>query len=137
MYDRWYGVGHAGDGDLGGQDRLADLCGHRNVLDALLVQLVAEALETGAWEMPGIVLAGALAWRGKPGCRSAHAQQLVTVAKRRDELPVTFAAFDAGELSMDQVAPIATKAPRWADARVVRVRQAGDGDAAAAGVALL
>ena len=42
------------------EDRLADLCGHRNVLDALLVQLVAEALETGAWEMHGIVLAGAL-----------------------------------------------------------------------------
>ena len=37
------------------EDRLADLCGHRNVLDALLVQLVAEALETGAWEMDGIV----------------------------------------------------------------------------------
>ena len=36
------------------EDRLADLCGHRNVLDALLVQLVAEALETGAWEMDGI-----------------------------------------------------------------------------------
>ena len=26
------------------EDRLADLCGHRNVLDALLVRLVAEAL---------------------------------------------------------------------------------------------
>ena len=43
------------------EDRLADLCGHRNVLDALLVRLVAEALETGVWEMPGIVLAVALA----------------------------------------------------------------------------
>ena len=43
------------------------------------------------------------------GLSSAHAQQLVTVAKRRDELPVTFAAFDAGELSLDQVVPIATQ----------------------------
>ena len=100
------------------EDRLADLCGHRNTLDALLVQLVAEALETGAWEMDGIHSpAHWLAW--KAGLSSAHAQQLVTVAKRRGELPVTFAAFDAGELSLDQVVPIATRAPRWADARVV------------------
>ena len=96
------------------EDRLADLCGHRNTLDALLVQLVAEALETGAWEMDGIHSpAHWLAW--KAGLSSAHAQQLVTVAKRRGELPVTFAAFDAGELSLDQVVPIATRAPRWAD----------------------
>jgi hypothetical protein len=96
------------------EDRLADLCGHRNTFDALLVRLVAKSLETGAWEMPGIATpAHWLAW--KAGLSSAHAQQLVTVAKRRDELPVTFAAFDAGELSLDQVVPIATKAPRWAD----------------------
>ena len=57
-----------------------------------------------------------LAW--KAGLSSAHAQQLVTVAKRRGELPVTFAAFDAGELSLDQVVPIATRAPRWADAEL-------------------
>ncbi len=48
------------------EDRLADLCGHRNVLDALLVQLVAEALETGAWEMHGIVR-HRIGLRGKPG----------------------------------------------------------------------
>ena len=87
------------------EDRLADLCGHRNVLDALLVRLVAEALETGVWEMPGIVSPSHwLAW--KAGLSAAHAQQLVAVARRRDDLPVTFAAFDAGELSLDQVAPI-------------------------------
>ena len=57
-----------------------------------------------------------IAW--KAGLSSAHAQQLVTVARRRDELPVTFAAFDAGELSLDQVVPIATRAPRWADAEL-------------------
>ena len=42
----------------------------------------------------------------------------MTVARRRGELPVTFAAFDAGELSLDQVVPIATRAPRWADAEL-------------------
>ncbi len=67
--------------------------------------------------MSGIVSpAHWLAW--KAGLSTAHAQQLVTVAKRRDELPVTFDAFDAGELSLDQVVPIATRAPRWADAEL-------------------
>ena len=46
------------------EDRLADLCGHRNTLDALLVRLVAEALETAVWEMPGIASpAHWLAWK--------------------------------------------------------------------------
>ena len=99
------------------EDRLADLCGHRNVLDALLVRLVAEALETGEWEMQGVVSPSHwIAW--KAGLSSAHAQQFVTVARRRDEFPVTFAAFDAGELSLDQVVSIATRAPRWADAEL-------------------
>jgi hypothetical protein len=99
------------------EDRLADLCGHRNALDALLVQLVADALETGAWEMPGIVSASHwLSW--KAGLSAARAQQLVSVARRRGDLPVTLAAFNAGELSFDQVVPIATKAPRWADAEL-------------------
>ena len=31
---------------------------------------------------------------------------------------MTFGAFDAGELSLDQVAPIAAKAPCWADAEL-------------------
>jgi hypothetical protein len=99
------------------EDRLADLCGHRNVLDALLVRFVAEALETGVWEMPGIVsVSHWLAW--KAGLSAAHAQQIVAVARRCGDLPVTFAAFDAGELSIDQVAPIAAKAPCWADAEL-------------------
>ena len=73
------------------EDRLADLCGHRNVLDASLVRLVAEVLETGVWAMPGIVSpAHWLSW--KAGLSAAHAQQVVSVARRRGELPVTFGA---------------------------------------------
>ena len=64
--------------------------------------------------MPGIVSASHwLAW--KAGLSATHAQRIVAVARRRAELPVTFAAFDAGELSFDQVTPIAASAPRWAD----------------------
>ena len=77
------------------EDRLADLCGHRNVLDAQLVRLVAEALDTGAWQMAGIVSpAHWLSW--KAGLSASHARQFVALARRRAELPVTFAAFDAG-----------------------------------------
>ncbi len=99
------------------EDRLADLCGHRNVLDARLVELVAEALATGEWQMSGIVSpAHWLSW--KAGLSTGHARQLVTLARRRSELPVTFAAFDAGQLSLDQVTPIVAKAPGWADAEL-------------------
>ncbi|HWM19759.1 MAG TPA: DUF222 domain-containing protein, partial [Ilumatobacteraceae bacterium] len=77
------------------EDRLADVCGHRNVVDASLVSVVAEVLESGVWEMPGISSpAHWLAW--KAGLSSSHARQLVTVARRRSEFPVTFAAFEAG-----------------------------------------
>ena len=99
------------------EDRLADLCGHRNVLDARLVELVAEALATGEWQMSGIVSpAHWLSW--KAGLSTSHARQLVALARRQVELPVTFAAFDAGQLSLDQVAPIVAKAPGWADAEL-------------------
>ncbi|HWM20859.1 MAG TPA: DUF222 domain-containing protein [Ilumatobacteraceae bacterium] len=99
------------------EDRLADVCGHRNVVDAQLVSVVAEVLESGVWEMPGISSpAHWVAW--KAGLATSHARQFVTVAGRRSEFPVTFAAFEAGELSLDQVVPIAARAPRWADAEL-------------------
>ena len=101
------------------EDRLADLCGHRNTLDALLVQLVARGARKRARGRWTASRRRRIGWRGKPGCPRRTRNQLVTVAKRRGELPVTFAAFDAGELSLDQVVPIATRAPRWADGGVV------------------
>ncbi len=66
------------------EDRLADLCGHRNVLDALLVQLVAEALETGAWEMDGIHSpAHWLAWKAGLSIRARAAVGDCRQAARR------------------------------------------------------
>jgi hypothetical protein len=55
-----------------------------------------------------------LADRGVTG----HAARIVAAARRRDELPATMAAFDAGALSLDQVTPIVDHAPGWADAEV-------------------
>jgi hypothetical protein len=49
------------------EDELAEVCGHRNVLDARLVRLVADALETGVWEMPGPARVGGAAAVGAAG----------------------------------------------------------------------
>jgi hypothetical protein len=96
---------------------LADVCGHLNALDARLVELVADALATEAWCQHGIASpAHWLAW--KAGLTRSRAQQLVAIARRRSELPATIAAFERGELSVDQVAPIARRVPAWAEAEV-------------------
>jgi hypothetical protein len=120
VYDDRMGVGTLDHrqtaGPAAGLDqRLAVLCGQRNALDATLVALVAEVLDCGAWEEPGVTSpAHWLVW--KAGLSSAHAHQIVRMARRRGELPATFGAFDVGELSADQVTPIADRAPscvRW------------------------
>lgn len=96
---------------------LADVCGHLNALHAELVRLVAEAIETDAWAGWGIHSPSHwVAW--KTGVSPANAKQLVALASRRSELPATFAAFDVGKLSIDQVAPIVAKVPAWAEAEV-------------------
>ncbi|MGH9132493.1 MAG: DUF222 domain-containing protein [Ilumatobacteraceae bacterium] len=96
------------------EDRLAVLCGQRNALDAQLVALVGEVLASGEWEVPGVISPSHwLTW--KAGLSTSRARQVVSMAARRAELPVTFAAFDAGELSIDQVAPIVAKVPTYAD----------------------
>jgi hypothetical protein len=67
------------------------------------------------------------AWR--TGVAAPTADRLVTIAERIDELPVCLAAFRAGELSLDQMAAIARRAPAWSDeqmctfARSMTVRQ--------------
>ena len=88
------------------QTRMADLCGHLNVLHAQLVETVVEALDGDLWMQSGVKsVEHWLAWQ--TGLSAAHAKQLVDSAKRSSELPVTFAAFADGELSVDQVAVIA------------------------------
>jgi hypothetical protein len=83
----------------------ASLCGHLNVLHARMVDMVAEALEVGAWSGPGLRSPEHwLAWQ--TGMSPARAKRIVAMARRRDELPVTFAAFANGELAVDQVAAV-------------------------------
>lgn len=99
------------------QRRIADLCGHLNVLHAQLVDTIVEALEGDLWAQWGVKSPeGWLAWQ--TGLSLAHAKQLVDAARRKAELPVTFAAFAGGELSADQVATVVKHVPAHNDAEV-------------------
>ena len=97
------------------QTRMADLCGHLNVVHAQLVDAVVEALDGGLWEQWGIRSPEHwLAWQ--TGLSPGRARQLVDTARRARELPVTFAAFADGELSVDQVVTVAKYTPAHNDA---------------------
>jgi hypothetical protein len=97
------------------QTRMADLCGHLNVLHAQLVDAVVEALDGGLWEQWGIRSPEHwLAWQ--TGMSPGRAKQLVDTARRAGELPATFAAFADGELSVDQVVTVAKYTPAHNDA---------------------
>ena len=100
------------------QNRLeADLsvvCGHLNVLHEQLITLTREALATAAWENQGVNSPAAwLAWQ--TGLSPERAKQIVVMAQRQTELPVTFAAFAEGLLSVDQVAVVAKRTPAHND----------------------
>jgi Domain of unknown function (DUF222) len=99
------------------EEELAELCGHVNALNASIVRVVAAAMDAGGWHGPGLHSpAHWVAW--KTAMSTAHAQRLMRLVERRGELPVAFAAFEAGELSIDQVAPIVERVPAYADAQV-------------------
>lgn len=90
------------------QARVAEICGQLNVLHAQLVGVVGEALAGELWVQPGVrSVEHWLAWQ--TGMSPSRASQLVAAARRADELPVTFAAFADGELSVDQLTTVA----RW------------------------
>ena len=67
-----------------------------------VVELIAQVLRTEAWHGDGIRSAEQwVAW--KCGMSPWRAQRLVAMARRREELPETAAAHEAGELCEDQV----------------------------------
>jgi hypothetical protein len=97
------------------ETEIAEVCGIVNAATGRLVSLVAEVLETGAWEGAGIRSPSHwVAW--KCGLSSARARRVVAMAKRLGELPECRAAFEAGELSEDQVAVVARHVPAANDA---------------------
>jgi Domain of unknown function (DUF222)/HNH endonuclease len=112
-------VDATGDRDVEAQ--LAEIAGVLNVAHACLVEIVEHALATKAWEGHGMLTAAQwLAWR--TGVSISHARQIVRIATQRAGFPQCVAVFDAGLLSVDQMAEV-VKAPTWADERVVDFAQ--------------
>ncbi|MCU1388258.1 MAG: hypothetical protein JWL72_1596 [Ilumatobacteraceae bacterium] len=96
------------------EGEVAVVCGHLNALHTRLVDVVADVIATRAWEGAGIHSpAQWLAWQS--GLSPERARQIVVIAERREELPLTMAAFGDGLLSVDQVAVVATRAPAHND----------------------
>ena len=107
-------VGTGGD-EL--EAELAVVCGRLNRLSARMVGLVAVALECEGWAGPGIrspehwlVL--------RAGLSPGRARQVVLMARRVRDLPVVMGSFEAGSLSVDQVAVVARHAPSHVEASV-------------------
>jgi len=98
------------------EERVAQTCGLLNATTASLVATIAEVLATNAWHGVGIRSAEHwVSWHC--GVGSGRARRLVRMARRlSSELPVTKAAFDAGELSEDQVDAVARFVPAHNDA---------------------
>jgi hypothetical protein len=110
-------VGTGGD-EL--EAELAVVCGRLNRLSARLVGLVAEALECEGWAGAGIrspehwlVL--------RAGLSPGRARQVVLMARRVRDLPVVMGVFEAGSLSVDQVAVVARHAPSHVEASVAEL----------------
>ena len=98
------------------QTSLAGVCGHVNAQQARLVRLVERALVGEAWKQIGIHSASHwLAWQA--GVTTSTAQKVLAVARRAEQHPLVMAAFDNGELSLDQ-ACLAMRAPGWTDAEI-------------------
>lgn len=98
-------------------DRLAEVVGLVNVCTAEMVDLIAEALRTGAWEGWGIRSPEHwVTW--KCGVSPSRARRLVALARGLGDLPETRRAFQAGSLSEDQTAVVVRHTDRAHDSQV-------------------
>src|SRR5829696_8629092 len=94
--------------------QIAETCGLLNATTGRLVSLLARVLESGCWQVAGIHSPTQwVAWQC--GVSPARARSLLSMARRRAELPVTSGAHEAGELCEDQVAVICRHAPAGLD----------------------
>lgn len=99
------------------EDQLADVAGHLNVLHARWVDISVRADAEGGWQGEGIH--SVEHWLTiHMGASPASAKQVARIAARIDGFPLLRDAFGRGELSIDQVDEVVTKAPEWADAKM-------------------
>ncbi|MFW2333198.1 HNH endonuclease [Ilumatobacter sp.] len=96
---------------------LAEAAGVLNVANARLVRITERSLIDESWVGDDVhTPAQWLTYRA--GVSPERAQVIVRVAERRASFPCVMAAFDAGELSLEQAAEL-VKAPEWADELVL------------------
>jgi hypothetical protein len=101
---------------------MTTLAGHLNVVNANLVEVVADALASDDWVGPGIHSATQwVAW--KTGVSPERARQIVAVARKFRDFPAVMSVFGDGELSLEQVAVVVT-APPWADRDLIDIAKA-------------
>ena len=100
---------------------LNEVAGHLNAQHGRLVDLTVRLLaDPRLWQGDGVwTIEQFLTWR--VGVSSSTARQIAVIARRADELPRCLDALRRGELSLDQVAPIAKRAPWWTDAQISKL----------------
>ena len=96
---------------------ISEIAGALNLANARLTSVMQTVLSDEAWQGPGVhTPAQWLSW--KAGVSPERARDIVRVAQARSSFPALIDVFDAGQLSLEQVA-VAVKAPVWADADIV------------------
>ena len=96
---------------------VCEIAGILNVANARLVAVVETVLADDSWQGPGVHTPAQ--WLAcKAGISPERAKDIIRIAARRSSFPSVVGVFDAGQLSVEQVA-VAVKAPEWADADIV------------------
>ena len=95
-------------------ERLAELQGQRNAVDAQIVDVVRAFDEEDLWGMTNCrSLEQLVAW--KTGSSASHARALTAVARRAEAFPRCVEGLRSGSLSLDQVAVVAERAADGSD----------------------
>jgi hypothetical protein len=98
--------------------RVAELVGAMNVATAELVALIADVLENETWCTAGGIKSPEHWVTWQCGVSHAHAESLVKMARRRAELPKSFALFETGQITEDVMATVARRATPERDTEV-------------------
>jgi hypothetical protein len=99
-------------------ERVSRITGILNTHHAALVDETVDLMvNESEWVGPGVwTIESYLHWRA--GVSLSTARQLSSIARRVDDLPACITAFRRGELTLDQMAAIARRAPGWIDADI-------------------
>ena len=100
------------------ETRMAEIAGQLNVLNAELVTHIADAITDNTWTGYGIHTPAQ--WLTiQLGASTARAKQLIATATQAASFPTIMGEFTAGRLSLDQTHVVVTRAPAWADHKLV------------------